>query len=246
MKIFRKNRNELVKKKAEPHAVKKYVVYALGEIVLVVIGILLAIGINNWNQNRIEINQQEIIAKAVLKQMKRDLQQVEDQLEFMEGEEEIYDLFLLDRELNNDENMRKLMRGPFLVTTGFKILNLEPKTLELLKQRRTNTKTEFNELLDKIEIQYRYSNETLELSEKIIVDELLVNLNHIKANYDWYYKLVTHGNLDVSEFKYFGTADYKNRVAHMSLVAMDGYQYDIFVLEAYLCKFINDLELALE
>ncbi|ARN77088.1 hypothetical protein BST97_03235 [Nonlabens spongiae] len=224
---------------------KKYVVYALGEIILVVIGILIALGINDWNENRIKKNEQEIIAKAVLKQMKRDLYQVEDQLEYMEGEEEIYDLFLTDRELNENENIRKLQRGPFLITTGFKILHLETKTLELLKQRNY-TKTDFNEILDKIEIQYVYSHEKLEMSEKIIVEELLANLEHIKSNYDWYYKLVTHGNLDVSEFKYFGSADYRNRVAHMSLVAMDGYQYDVYELSEYLCKYINDLELVLE
>ena len=220
-------------------------VYALGEIILVVIGILLALGINNWNENRIKIHEQEVIAKAVLKQMKRDLKQVEDQLEYMEGEEEIYDLFLTDRELNENENVRKLMRGPFLITTGFKILNLESKTLELLKQKN-NIKTDFSEILDKIEIQYGYSHEKLEMSERIIMDELLANLNHIKSNYDWYYKLVTNGDLDVSEFKYFGTADYRNRVAHMSLVAMNNYNYDVYILSEYLCKYINDLELALE
>ena len=32
--------------------VQKYVIYAIGEIVLVVIGILLALQINNWNENR--------------------------------------------------------------------------------------------------------------------------------------------------------------------------------------------------
>jgi hypothetical protein len=30
----------------------KYLIYALGEIILVVIGILIALGVNNWNENR--------------------------------------------------------------------------------------------------------------------------------------------------------------------------------------------------
>jgi hypothetical protein len=30
----------------------KYIKYALGEIILVVIGILIALQINNWNENR--------------------------------------------------------------------------------------------------------------------------------------------------------------------------------------------------
>lgn len=42
----------------------RYLKYAVGEIILVVIGILIALQINNWNQNRIERNEEkDIISK---------------------------------------------------------------------------------------------------------------------------------------------------------------------------------------
>ncbi|MGB0916564.1 MAG: DUF6090 family protein, partial [Flavobacteriales bacterium] len=47
----------------------KYLIYALGEIVLVVIGILIALQINNWNQER-QHNKQE---KTYLEDLKSDL-----------------------------------------------------------------------------------------------------------------------------------------------------------------------------
>ena len=37
---------------------RKYLLYALGEIALVMVGILLALQVNNWNQERMEENQQ--------------------------------------------------------------------------------------------------------------------------------------------------------------------------------------------
>jgi len=46
--IFRKIR----KKMADDNKPVKYLRYAIGEIVLVVIGILIALQINNWNENR--------------------------------------------------------------------------------------------------------------------------------------------------------------------------------------------------
>ena len=39
----------------------KYFKYAFGEIVLVVIGILIALSINNWNENRIKANKESIV-----------------------------------------------------------------------------------------------------------------------------------------------------------------------------------------
>jgi len=47
MKLFRKIRHKLIL----DHKRSQYLKYALGEIVLVVIGILIAIQINNWNQS---------------------------------------------------------------------------------------------------------------------------------------------------------------------------------------------------
>jgi len=53
IKFFRKIRYELMEK----NKTAKYLKYAIGEIVLVVVGILIALSINNWNNNRIKKEQ---------------------------------------------------------------------------------------------------------------------------------------------------------------------------------------------
>jgi len=54
IKFFRKIRQRLLTE----NKFSKYLIYAIGEIVLVVIGILIALSINNWNQDRINSNKQ--------------------------------------------------------------------------------------------------------------------------------------------------------------------------------------------
>ena len=44
---------------------KKYVNYAIGEIILVVIGILIAVQLNNWNQERIRNAEFEVLLDKV-------------------------------------------------------------------------------------------------------------------------------------------------------------------------------------
>ncbi len=46
-------------------ATSKYLLYAIGEITLVVIGILIALQINNWNQDRIERAQEELLLAEI-------------------------------------------------------------------------------------------------------------------------------------------------------------------------------------
>lgn len=48
IKFFRKIRKNMIKE----NRTSKYLVYAIGEIVLVVIGILIALQVNNWNEER--------------------------------------------------------------------------------------------------------------------------------------------------------------------------------------------------
>jgi len=54
----------------EKNKTSKYIKYAIGEIILVVIGILIALQINNWNENR----KANAVGKQYLKGIKEDLQ----------------------------------------------------------------------------------------------------------------------------------------------------------------------------
>ena len=72
MKIFRNIRQKL----AAENSVAKYLRYAIGEIVLVVIGILIALQINNWNENR-KLLKQEI---EIYKELKSDLLQTKKEI----------------------------------------------------------------------------------------------------------------------------------------------------------------------
>ena len=62
--FFRKIRKKL----ADDNKPIKYLRYAIGEIVLVVIGILIALSINNWNQNRINKHHEKLILKELHKE----------------------------------------------------------------------------------------------------------------------------------------------------------------------------------
>ncbi len=55
LRLFRKLRKKMILEKKVRH----YLLYALGEIILIVIGILIALGINNWNIREQERDQEQ-------------------------------------------------------------------------------------------------------------------------------------------------------------------------------------------
>jgi len=84
IKFFRKIRQKLLSE----NKFSKYLIYAIGEIILVVIGILIAISINNWNQNRIDEITLGSYLKRISEEIHNDIESYESlQKEFSEKEE---------------------------------------------------------------------------------------------------------------------------------------------------------------
>ncbi|GAA4817738.1 DUF6090 family protein [Litoribaculum gwangyangense] len=81
IKFFRKIRQKLLSE----NKFSKYLIYAIGEIILVVIGILIALQINNWNENQ-KNNEKEIsIAKELYIELNENQISVKNQLELWEN-----------------------------------------------------------------------------------------------------------------------------------------------------------------
>jgi hypothetical protein len=72
IKFFRKIRQKLLSE----NKFSKYLIYAIGEIVLVVIGILIALSINNWNEVQKDKRKAVIILEAIRSDMGQDLDEM--------------------------------------------------------------------------------------------------------------------------------------------------------------------------
>jgi len=68
IKFFRKIRQKVLTE----NKFSKYFIYAIGEIILVVIGILIALQINNWNQNQSDRKKEVTILKELKKEFEEN------------------------------------------------------------------------------------------------------------------------------------------------------------------------------
>jgi hypothetical protein len=77
IKFFRKIRQKLFSE----NKFGKYLIYAIGEIILVVIGILIALSINTWNQNRLNSNKEYYYLSQLKVELKNQNQEINKRLE---------------------------------------------------------------------------------------------------------------------------------------------------------------------
>ena len=93
IKFFRKIRYDLMEK----NKTGKYLKYAIGEILLVIIGILIAVSINGWNEDRKLYKEEQAILKDLKQEMELNLKTleivIEQHEESMQAAKEIRELF---------------------------------------------------------------------------------------------------------------------------------------------------------
>jgi hypothetical protein len=113
IKFFRHIRQRMIKE----NRASKYLLYAIGEIVLVVIGILIALQINTWNENRkLEQKREDLIANLIVDfrankiDIKSALEKSTEQISRMNI---FYQIIQGDQPEVSIDSLRKVMTGFF-------------------------------------------------------------------------------------------------------------------------------------
>jgi hypothetical protein len=105
IQFFRRIRLRLLSENSTDSSIRagrlsKYFLYAIGEIILVVIGILIALQINNWNQDRKSALQETVYLSRLLSENKQDIS--------------AFSGFIADLEKGNEsvENLSSALKNP--------------------------------------------------------------------------------------------------------------------------------------
>ena len=98
IKFFRKIRFDLIEK----NKTGKYLKYAIGEIVLVVIGILIAIQINNWNENRKQQSKIKSVYSVIKSDLKYDIKKFDKIIKNMSIADTIFKK-VIEKKMTNED-----------------------------------------------------------------------------------------------------------------------------------------------
>jgi hypothetical protein len=93
----------------EQNKVRNYIFYAIGEILLVVIGILIALQVNNWNEKRIAIGNEKILLTEVLEAVRADSVELAAMAAFMDSTFNVYaQLYMISNGDLSPESLRNI------------------------------------------------------------------------------------------------------------------------------------------
>ncbi len=115
----------------------KYLLYAIGEIVLVVIGILIALGINNLNEIRKDAEQEKVVLNMLLDNLYLAKGQSE---ELLSGEEYLKKklIQILDLESNENQSKRRVVSDSVFNYAVWEISASQPTLNTYFNLKSTN------------------------------------------------------------------------------------------------------------
>jgi len=143
MGIFNNKRMGLLSKKG----VYKYVMYGIGEIILVVIGILIAVSINNQKQERDAQKKLRSYLQVYQQDLVQDTLVVGQVLKYIDDRKKYFKIFLSDTVTAKTYQDNKQGYGLTLSYSPFK---LQKKGINLLENYVDDNKTEQDSLITRI------------------------------------------------------------------------------------------------
>ena len=216
IKIFRKIRYDLMEK----NKTGKYIKYAIGEIALVVIGILIALQINNWNEKRLQKQTLKNIYTIIAEDLKNDIADINLILKYKKEREPIFNKVLDHLMTKEDyENCYVCKR----IIIGAPDLTIEKRGYNLLNKFNTS-KINADSLTNEIVQFYTKQLTKLHVDDGLRGNDIANNVNNWKDNYNWYSDYITGRNNDGFIEYALNNYDYTNRVANYYLL-----NYNIYI-----------------
>ena len=162
IKFFRQIRKSLL---METGKTSKYLKYAIGEIILVVIGILIALQINNWNENRKLQTQELNLTKQLLDDAKADSVFFESRITFQKIRDTLYtNLINLHKQVSVDSILKlRVKENPFFFRLAYQsnLINNNPEAYDLISDNSLKSK------LRDYQAKYDYVVHSIELNNRI-------------------------------------------------------------------------------
>lgn len=200
-----------------------FLLYAIREIFLVVIGILIAVSINNWNENRKQNNELDQILLKVKEDLKNDITKIDKVIESYDRIDTMFTNVINSKYSREDyQNNPKI---GFLIF-GYPELSFTKRGIALLGEFKGDLNTEKEELVQELIEFYNEQLWEIKVDDELRANDYKANFEYWKENHDWWFDFVQL-NINEEFINYaLDSNDYKTRVATAQF-----YTYKVYLPE---------------
>ncbi len=187
---------------------KRYLAYALGEILLVVIGILIAVQLNNWNQKRKSDAQIEALLDKVEEDLIHNVKLTNEIIDFFQDFDSqargVIEGKLTKKDYYHNDRLGDLYQR-------FRIMNIVTENIDKLLELEESVPSSYVPIITSAK-ELRRTSSYDENAWIAVRDQRYKNIEYLASNFLWFAK--SDSSSLEKRYQYFiNNPDYKKRVA---------------------------------
>ena len=187
----------------------KYARYAIGEIVLVVIGILIALQVNTWNEERKNQEKLKSIFIEIQDDLSKDILRLDEILIWYKEKDSIIYLVVNDSLTIEDYSENKYLS---YLTHNFDPFHIHDNGFKNLMNNIDYLKPSHKAIIDNLKNLYIEKKNNIDKFNEELENEVLKNIRKLAENKKWAYKTGQGLTAEMKEY-YVNDPFYKNSVA---------------------------------
>ncbi len=226
---------------------RSYIKYAIGEILLVVIGILIALQINNWNEGRKDKIYKNKVYAQVQQDLQRDILHIDNIIElYKEKNERLEEI--INREIPKsyydtiNESNFKYCKKCLCDITYYNNFSYSDKGYQLLKLLNESHNTENDTLSYKILDFYKAFIPLFEHDIQMLTEIMNETIDEFQK-YDWYVDWAYYNAYNKDYLKYiFESEEYRNKCVRYLIYSKSNYLRDLKGYKKYAAGLLHLLD----
>ncbi|MBO6881261.1 DUF6090 family protein [Winogradskyella sp.] len=218
IKFFRRIRYNLMAQSKT----SKYFKYAVGEIVLVVIGILIALSINNWNEDRKAAEKSKTLLQQIHKELAFNIGKANNVIEQYRSKDKlVFDV--VNRNVNYEYYTNKGMSA-FIILSQ-EAVEIADDAFKNLMDKQDDFTKEQDSIISKLKEIYGTNKKRVDLTDDIATNLVLEYFKNYKNEKKWYYNMIMNNQLNDEAINYLLTdSTYLNLVANFQIINLNNHK----------------------
>ena len=227
----------------EKNKTGKYLKYAIGEIVLVVIGILIALNINNWNEKRGQENKIKSVYSIIKSDLTNDIEKFDKIINSMTSLDTVFKKIIQKKmTLEDYQNCPDCV----YLLDGYQDIEVEERGFKLLTDNGDLFDAKKDSLFIDINSFYSYYNTEIGVSKIEMSANFQDNWFYWKNNKPWFSDLFNRVKNDDLIYYMLNSWDYRNRVTAAYILHYEVYLNQLVNYKKDALKIIEDINMRIE
>jgi hypothetical protein len=243
LRFFRVIRQNLIEK----NKMGRYLMYAIGEVALVIIGIMIAVSLNNINEAKSQDQKIQSTLKQIQNELTTTIEDANGMIEYFRQKDSLI-YVVMNRKVTREDFKKPENTVLRFLSTHYATLIMQNDGFNNLMQKSEILPDKYIPIVNGLKQLYINRKGNVDVTNKHLEDIVTATIDHQRNTFDWYadYNFLDGPLTDEILDYYLNDGMYRNSLVDYSNIAIENLLPNIIDVRISAIKYIREIDALLE